>query len=522
MILRQLCTARTASRAFNLSSFARPSTTTTMPLRARIAMSNAMAQGSRRLNSTEATSSTAPQSEQAAPKEEDPDDVLFDSLYGIRTITLNRPAKLNALSGSMAGKILPRLQEWQKSDMANIVVIKGAGRGFCAGGDVSALAIQNRDGGMEGQAASLDYFALEYKLDNLIAKYTKPYVAFMDGATMGGGCGLSVHGHFRVATERTHFAMPETKIGFFPDVGASFFLPRLDGYLGTYLGLTGAGLKGVQAYWAGIATHYVHSSSLEDLQSRLAELVFNDYDDLQVRLEHVNSTIEEYVTGLPPGEKFILGGETREAIDRCFRYNTVDEILQALEAEGTEWARETIKTLKERSPTSVRVALLEMRYGAAWSINTAFQREYHIARKFMDHENHPDFVEGVSKLLIQKVPKGEKPVPPKWSPPTFETTTNDQALAYFGIEEGAKPLDLVKIPGEADYLHYPHGWIGLPSENAVKILLGSKGERKNVEQLKKLVIKQWDAKVGVEEKLEDVIARKIKVLENGMAEWRVD
>ncbi|KAF3910831.1 hypothetical protein ABW20_dc0104733 [Dactylellina cionopaga] len=465
-----------------------------------------MAQGSsRRSNSTDAAKGAPLKSE------EDPDDVLFDSIFGVRTIMLNRPKKLNALTGSMAGKILPRLLEWQKSDMANVIIIKGAGdRAFCAGGDVNVLASQNKLAGAEGQAASLDYFGLEYKLDNLIARLTKPYVAFMDGITMGGGVGLSLHGHFRIATERTLFSMPETTIGFFPDVGASFFLPRLDGYLGTYLALTSDRLKGVQTYWAGVATHYIHSSSLEDLQARLSELTFNDYDDLPIRLELVNSTIEEFVTELPQNEPFVLGGETREAIDR---YNTVDEILQALEAEDTEWSRATIKMLRERSPTSVRVALLEMRYGAAWSINTAFMREYHMARKFMDHDNHPDFVEGVEKQL------GKPKQTPVWNPPSFEETSDAQALSYFKIESGVKGLELLTQVGEADYVNYPHGWIGLPTENAVKILLQQGNGKKTVEELMAAVLKQWDGKVGAQAKLEDIIRRRVKVKENGYAEW---
>ncbi|KAF3908573.1 hypothetical protein ABW21_db0208502 [Orbilia brochopaga] len=489
-----------------------------MPLRAKIAVSNAMAQ-TVRMNSTDAATAAADaKPSSAVPQSDEPDDVLFDSVYGVRTIMLNRPAKFNALTGSMAGKILPRLLEWQKSDMANVIIIKGAGpKAFCAGGDVAVLAKQNRLG-PEGQKASLDYFALEYKLDNLIAKLQKPYVAFMDGITMGGGVGLSLHGHFRIATERTLFAMPETTIGFFPDVGASFFLPRLDGQLGTYLALTSARLKGVQTYYAGIATHYIHSSSLEDLQARLAELVFKDYDDLHLRLELINSTIEEFVTGLPPKEPYFLGGETREAIDRCFRYNTVDEIIQALEAENTEWATETIKTIKERSPTSVRVTLLEMRYGAHWSINTAFMREYHMARRFMDHNSHPDFVEGVEKQLAKADESGYKPKP-VWSPATLADITDEEALWYLGIDAAAQGLDVIQVEPENDYLHYPHGWIGLPSENGVKLILEA-GDAKTVEQLVEKVVEQWDAKVGVREKLADIVARKIKVNEAGFAEWK--
>ncbi|KAK6350050.1 hypothetical protein TWF696_006299 [Orbilia brochopaga] len=512
MILRQFCTARTArALTFSAHAKARPLYAPTMPLRAKITVSNAMAQ-TIRMNSTDAATTTA-----AAKSSEEPDDVLFDSVYGVRTILLNRPAKLNALTGSMAGKILPRLLEWQKSDMTNVIIIKGAGpKAFCAGGDVAVLAKQNRLG-PEGQKASLEYFALEYKLDNLIAKLKKPYVAFMDGITMGGGVGLSLHGHFRIATERTLFAMPETTIGFFPDVGASFFLPRLDGYLGTYLALTSQRLKGVQTYYAGIATHYIHSSSLEDLQARLAELVFKDYDDLHSRLELINSTIEEFVTGLPK-EPFVLSGETREAIDRCFRYNTVDEIIQALEAENTEWATNTIKEIRERSPTSVRATLLEMRYGAQWSINQAFMREYHMARRFMDHDAHPDFVEGVEKQLAKPDESGYK-APPVWSPPTLEDTTDEDALWYLGVDAAAQGLDLIKVEPENDYLHYPHGWIGLPSENGVRLILEA-GDAKTVDQLVEKVVEQWDAKVGVREKLADIIARKIKVNEGGFAEWK--
>jgi len=184
---------------------------------------------------------------QEQPGDEE-DDVIFSSLYGLRTIELNRPKKLNSLNGSMARKILGRLKEWQKSELANVVVIQGRGRAFCAGGDVAALANWNREGEAGAQKSS-DYFALEYKLDHLIASYSKPYIAYMDGITMGGGVGLSLHAPFRIATENTVFAMPETTIGFFPDVGGSFFLPRMDGEMGTYLALTSEQLKGVDVLY---------------------------------------------------------------------------------------------------------------------------------------------------------------------------------------------------------------------------------------------------------------------------------
>jgi 3-hydroxyisobutyryl-CoA hydrolase len=177
---------------------------------------------------------------------DDQDDILFKKTFGLRIMELNRPKKLNSLNGSMARKLTARLLEYQKSDLANILLIQGAGRALCAGGDVATLAQWNAEG-PEGQQKSSDYFALEYKLDHLIATYDKPYVAYMDGITMGGGVGLSVHAPFRIATENTVFAMPETTIGFFPEVGATFFLPRMSGELGTYLALTSEQLRGVDA-----------------------------------------------------------------------------------------------------------------------------------------------------------------------------------------------------------------------------------------------------------------------------------
>jgi 3-hydroxyisobutyryl-CoA hydrolase len=270
------------------------------------------------------------------------EDVLFNTLFGVRTIELNRPKKLHSLNGSMIRKIIPRLREWAKSDMANVVIIKGSGpKAFCAGGDVAALAEENLKG-VEGQQKSTEYFALEYKLDHLIATYQKPYVAFIDGITMGGGVGLSIHAPFRIATERTVFAMPETTIGFFPDVGASFFLPRMPGGVGTYLALTSEKLKGVNVFYAGVATHYIHSTSLPALECRLAELRFKDYDPLSERLQLINSTIEEFCTGLPHDEPIHIQGELRNAIDRCFTKTSVPDIIAALKAEEgetREWAQ---------------------------------------------------------------------------------------------------------------------------------------------------------------------------------------
>ncbi|CAK7274297.1 3-hydroxyisobutyryl-CoA hydrolase [Sporothrix epigloea] len=453
---------------------------------------------------------------------DEPEDVLFTSLYGLRTIELNRPLKFNSLNASMARKIGPRLQEWAKSDMANVIVIKGAGeKAFCAGGDVTVLAEDNKKG-LVGQQASAEYFALEYKLDHLIATYSKPFVAFMDGVTMGGGVGLSIHAPFRIATERTVFAMPETNIGFFPDVGASFFLPRLPGAVGTYLALTSERLSGVNVFYAGLATHYLHSTSLPALEARLAELRFHDYDSREARLAVINATIEEFTTGLPHNEPILLAGNLRRVIDRCFSRDSVGDIVQALQAEAADgaadeitrtWAIKTLKTLQHRSPTSVHVSLRQMRIGASWSIAETFRREHLIAARFM---RQPDFTEGVSALLIRK----EKSRP-NWQPSTFDDIRDSGSVTepYFtGKRLPEDPPELVLL-NDNDYAEYPHSGlnIGLPTEAQVARLVTDevKSQREVVNQL----VGQYRGKQGVKEVVEEIIVRKTTRGKDGQAVW---
>ena len=434
---------------------------------------------------------------------DDPDDVIFSQLYGLRTIELNRPKKLNSLNGSMARKIIGRLKEYSKSDLANIIVIKGTGRAFCAGGDVAALAQWNKNG--EAHKSS-DYFALEYKLDHLIASYQKPYIAYMDGITMGGGVGLSVHAPFRIATENTVFAMPETTIGFYPEVGASFFLPRIDGQMGTYLALTSEQLKGVDVFYHGIATHYLHSTSLDALSQRLAELQFKDYTPLQDRYKLIASTIAEFTTGLPTSRPNIHGVQ-RKAIDNCFSHRTAAEILTALQdlsdspstpAHLKTWASKTIATIRERSPTGVAVSLHEMQLGRTWSIARAFQNEYDISSHFM---NHTDFVTGVYARLIER-----KSGRPDWKPAELEEVKEEDVKGFFTgpTPEAGGRLRLLESGEGADFRDYPHAWIGLPREEEV-LEVKEKGLMK--EEVVQHFLRERDGKVGVREKVEEVLER---------------
>lgn len=433
---------------------------------------------------------------------DDPDDVIFSSTYGLRTIEMNRPKKLNSLNGSMARKIIGRLKEYAKSDLANIIVIKGAGRAFCAGGDVAALAQWNKAGEAH---KSNDYFALEYKLDHLIASYQKPYIAYMDGITMGGGVGLSVHAPFRIATENTVFAMPETTIGFYPEVGASFFLPRMDGQMGAYLALTSEQLKGVDVFYHGIATHYLHSTSLDALSDRLGELQFKDYASLNERYKLISATIAEFDTGLPAPRPTIHGAK-RIAIDDCFSKDSPLQILSALErlqsttsdSSLKEWAEKTIKTIRERSPTGVAVSLKEMREGRNWNIAQAFQNEYAISSHFM---NHPDFVEGVYARLIER--KKERP---HWKPNQLVDVMPTEVEKFFSgpTGEAGGQIALLESGPAAAFAKYPHAWLGLPTEEEV---LRLKRSGLTPEQILQRILKEKDGKVGVKEKVAEILER---------------
>jgi 3-hydroxyisobutyryl-CoA hydrolase len=394
--------------------------------------------------------------------------------------------------------------------MANVIIMSGAGpKAFCAGGDVAALAKYNQEGA-EGQRKSREYFALEYQLDHLMATCKIPYIAYMDGITMGGGVGLSVHAPFRIATERTVFAMPETTIGFFPDVGGSFFLPRLDGFIGTYLALTSEQLRGVDVFYSGIATHYLHSSSLPDLTNRLSELRFQDYIPFKERLSVIAMTINEFVTGLPFNQAPLLSGPLRSAIDRTFSAEDIPTLLSRLSAESGSlkpWADKTLQTLHQRSPTSVHVALRQMRAGAHWGIAETFQREHGLASKFMAH---PDFHSGVTARLINKPAST-----PEWEPPTLESQIDTDTL--FAVE-GSPRLQLLREGANADYHEYPHRHLGSPREKDVEAVVREAARsRKDVVTLFE---RQAASVQGIKEIVEEVLRRKTtEEGEGGFCRW---
>jgi enoyl-CoA hydratase len=326
-------------------------------------------------------------------------------------ILLNRPRALNALDLEMIRALTRALTGWHDDPHVHVVVIEGSGdRAFCAGGDIRAL----RDAQLNGDRPAADaFFSEEYALNRMIATYPKPYVALIDGICMGGGIGVSVHAPYRVATEHAMFAMPETAIGFFPDIGATFFLPRLPGRIGTYLGLTGARMQGADAVHAGLATQFCPRARLAALAQALAE--------------DGAGALAEFAAPLPA---FSLARQ-RAALDHCFGADTVPQIVQRLETAagatdgsnpdgsnpdasdtvGKDWAQRTLDMLRTVSPSALCWTLKALQRGADLTLPHALDAEFALTHTTM---RHPDFAEGVRAMVVDKDRK------PRWQPARIE------------------------------------------------------------------------------------------------------
>ncbi|KAG0330119.1 hypothetical protein BGZ99_007981 [Dissophora globulifera] len=429
-------------------------------------------------------------------------DVLHRKHLSSRTFVLNRPKALNALNLSMVRNLTPQLQAWDASDLCKVIVIKGSGeKAFCAGGDVRhvvELALAGKH--ME----AMDFFAEEYKLNHMIATLKTPFVAILDGITMGGGVGLSVHAPFRIATEKTLFAMPETNIGLFPDVGGSFFLSRLDGETGTYLGLVGQRLKGIDTVFAGIATHYVPSERLAALEDRLSELETDNHDV-------INMAIEDFVSEPLHDHKYALT-DNRETIDRCFRFNTVEEIIAALEKETTPFAEATLKILRSVSPTSLKVTLQQIREGRNLGIADCFRMEHQLVRQCV--QGH-DFPEGVKALLIEKTLK------PQWKPSSLEGVDREQMLGVYFRNQAPQALTL---SSNVNWKEYPYSRYGLPSEKEIRMIVtgeaqGSGPLQLTADEVADVCVKKSGGKIGVREKVLEVLSRKVTKGPEGELKW---
>ena len=306
-------------------------------------------------------------------------------------IRLNRPKALNALDLDMIRAIAAVLREWSEIPSVHAVVIEGEGdRAFCAGGDIRAI----RQNQLEGRKDDVEtFFREEYALNLMIATYPKPFVALVDGICMGGGIGVSVHGTTRVASEHALFAMPETAIGFFPDVGTTYILPRLPGALGIYIALTGARVQGADSVHAGLATHFVPRAKLADLSAALTR------DGVAAVAVHA-----------APLPDFSLA-PVRPVIDYAFAADSVPEIIARLEQDGGEFARDTVETLRKMSPTALVWSLHLFHQGAERMLAECLQAELRASRTVAaGHE----FIEGVRAMVV------DKDRAPKWQPARIE------------------------------------------------------------------------------------------------------
>ena len=344
----------------------------------------------------------------------DTDDILFECGGGVATVTLNRPHALNAFTLAMYRRLDPMLRAWADDPGVHAVVVRGAGdRAFCAGGDVRAVYEAGK--GISGERAYTSYFfAEEYRLIRRLHHFPKPYIAILDGITMGGGAGVSVNGAYRIATEKTMLAMPETGIGLFPDVGATRFLNLCPGMIGRYLGLTGARLGAADALYCGLATHFVPRERLPGLLAALAGTAW------QAGAERGQAETLLGGFAADPGDAPIRA--LQPAIDRVFAFDTVEAILDALSGEADDWAVQTRAGLLAKSPTSLKITLRQLVLGRGFDLEDALRLEYRMTQHAMAAH---DFYEGIRAVLVDKDQK------PRWQPPSLAEIDEALVAAHF-------------------------------------------------------------------------------------------
>jgi enoyl-CoA hydratase len=340
------------------------------------------------------------------------DEIIIERTGGLGIVTLNRPRALNTLSLAMYRRFDPALAAWADDPAVHAVLVRGAGgRAFCAGGDVVAIYEGRVQTAAPGDYTA-DFFREEYQLIRRIHRLPKPVIALMDGATMGGGAGVAVNGRFRVATERTVFAMPEVHIGLFPDVGASRFLNLCPGRIGLYLALTGKRLGAEDSFYCGFATHFVPHERLDELTLALAELAWAG--DARAEVE----TVLARFSG-PPGPPPLA--PLRPAIDRCFAGGSVETIVERLAAEPGEWAREAREAMARASPLSLKIVSRQLALRVA-DVEAALALEYRLTQHCM--AGH-DFFEGIRALLV------DKDRAPRWQHGSLGEVSDAEVESYF-------------------------------------------------------------------------------------------
>lgn len=358
------------------------------------------------------------------------DQVLVEEMSSVRTLVLNRTKQLNALSSQMVSRMLDLLLSYEKDPTVKLIILKGKGRAFCAGGDVAAVV---HDINQKNWRLGGDFFHREFTLNYIIATYTKPQVSILDGIVMGGGAGVSIHGRFRVATENSVFAMPETALGLFPDIGASYFLSRLPGFFGEYVGLTGSRLDGAEMLACGLATHFVPSEKLSSLERVLIKAESSDP-------AIIANTINNF--SILPNLKNKSAYKRLNVINSCFSRRTVEDIISALEMEATrgydDWISSTIQSIKKASPTSLKISLRSIREGRLQGVGKCLVREFRMVCHVMKGDMSKDFIEGCRAILLDKDRN------PKWQPSKLEEVSDEMVDHYFSKvdDEGWEDLQL--------------------------------------------------------------------------------
>ncbi len=338
-------------------------------------------------------------------------EILFEHARDWGIVTLNNEKALNALNWDMVKAMYAQLQSWAADPNIKAVMVKGAGdRAFCAGGDIRWLY----ENGKKDPVGTAEFFRDEYTKNSLIYHYPKPYIALIDGITMGGGVGVSVHGDFRVAGDNTLFAMPETGIGLFPDVGGGHFMPRLHDGIGLYYALTGARAKAADCMASGIATHYVAADKYTELEKSLVSAPLGGHAHADIE------TILDVYAG-DPGHAEI--NDKRGDIKRFFDgVTSLEALMSALEADQGEFAKATLKTLSRMSPISLRLTFEQMQKGHQLDFDDNMKMEFRmVCRVLAGH----DFYEGVRAVVI------DKDQAPKWQPATLDDVSDEMVQAYF-------------------------------------------------------------------------------------------
>ncbi|PCH34253.1 3-hydroxyisobutyryl-CoA hydrolase [Wolfiporia cocos MD-104 SS10] len=429
--------------------------------------------------------------------------VLFQEDGCMRKFLLNRTSKVNALTEGMLHMLLQKIEEWILSDIQNVIVAAGAGNAFCSGGDIEQITIYGSH--PETVPNAVNFIYMQYQLDSILSAQPKPYVAVMDGVVMGGGVGLAANANFRIATERTIFAMPETRIGYFPDIGASYFLSRADGEIGTFLALTAESLRERAVFEHGFATHFILPENIPHTLQHIAPLN-------NPTCEQIDTILREHEAKSPRCLTSPLIGPIRVALDSAFKHSSVEDIVEELTCRAndstdpvvSEWAKRTLSALSLRSPTSLKVALQVLRKGRSLPLLEAMQMELNVATAYC-HGAGPDIFIGVRATLSGK--KGR----PKWGPSAVEGVADSK----YSLEKGNVPR--VEVPEYlADAVPADRTRFALPTENEIRQMIqdhstGDDISAPTLEEVVAKLIELKNGKEGVIDKVLEVVSRKCRV-----------